>query len=148
MVIVTLSGVLVAIISFWVALKQYSKINRFRKAEYFFNLKNTFRTNSEFIMIRQKIELNENMPEDFNSKLYSYLGFFEELQIAINSGFIDKKMVFYLFGYYVINCDEYIRKNGEINIDLDKPLWAVFKELSISMRLMGEGFVYRRDLKF
>jgi hypothetical protein len=145
---ITFLGVIVAIISFYIALKQYNNINRFKKGEYFLNLRNKFRENADFNFIRQRIELNENIPENYIIHLYTYIGFFEDLQIAINSKFIDKKMVCYLFGYYIINCDNYIRNNNEIDIDLDLPLWAAFNELKMTMQNLLAPNIYNNDLQF
>jgi hypothetical protein len=57
-------------------------------------------------------------------------------------------MVCYLFGYYIINCDNYIRNNNEIDIDLDLPLWAAFNELKMTMQNLLAPNIYNNDLQF
>ena len=138
---ITFLGVIVAIISFFIALKQYIDGNRFKRASYFMELRERFKNNKDFTNIREKIENKQNLYEFTLTQRYDYVGFFEELQIAINSGFIDAEKVYYLFGHYIIDCD-----NAKL-IDRDAPLWSAFKELATNMKSL-ESYEYNNTLKF
>jgi len=140
---ITLLGVIIATISFIIALKQYIDGNRFKKAAFFMDLRRRFKENADFRMIREMIETGE-IAEDLNITLiYDYAGFFEELQIAINSGYIKSEMVYYLFGHYIISFD-----NANL-INREAPLWAAFNQLVQDMRLIQNvPFEYNNNLIF
>lgn len=125
---ITLIGVTLTCTSIILALKQYRDSKKFKKASYFIDLRDRFKNNQQFNNIRRKLENKENLDDIDKSEIYDYVGFFEELQIAINSKFIKTELVYYLFGYYIIQCDV-----SEL-INRDATMWGAFKELANEMR--------------
>lgn len=139
---ITFLGVLIAVISIYFALNQYKQEKRFKKAAFFIELRRTFKENTEFTKIRELLEQNEELTSISKIKKYDYAGFFEELQIAINSEFISEEMVYYLFGYYIIQFDT------AKGVERDAPLWAVFKTLAEKMKSLQRTYNYDNNLKF
>ena len=130
--IATSVGIIFTLISIYVALEQYKKENRFKKAAYFSDMRNKFKTNQVFNQIREAVNAGQNLHQFTQTQLYDYAGFFEELQIAINSNFIKAEMVYYLFGHYII---EFSNVNDP-RIQLDAQLWSLLSTLTNRMRVM------------
>lgn len=142
--IATVFGVIITFTGIYFGLKQYKNENRFKKAAQFFELRVRFKENEKFNKIRDKLNNNQNLNDINQTDIYDYAGFFEELQIAINSGFIDPEMVYYLFGYYII---QFADKQEKISLDL--PLWAALNELASNMKyIRSKPFRYSKKLKF
>lgn len=139
---ITLIGVTVTFTSIIIALRQYRDAKNFKKASFFIDLRDRFKTNQQFSNIRRVLGNGGNINEINQTDKYDYVGFFEELQIAINSKFIKPELVYYLFGYYIIQCDE-----AEL-IDRELPLWGAFKELANKMHEIRIDFKYSNNLKF
>lgn len=144
--LITLVGFFIAFLSIFIGLKQYKKDNQFKKATYFFELRKRFKENQVFNRIREKLENNENLDDIGQTELYDYAGFFEELQIAINSGFIDAKMVYYLFGYYILKFEEFTKVSNRISTDL--PLWTALNIITTKMNEVEINDINNQNLKF
>ena len=144
--LITLFGFLVAILPVFIGLKQYKNENRFKKATYFFELRKRFKENQVFNRIREKLENNENLDDIVQTELYDYAGFFEELQISINSGFIDNEMVYYLFGHYILKFEEFTKESSRISTDL--PLWTALNILTKKMNELSIKDIDNQKLKF
>ena len=129
----TLIGVIGGIIAFIIAYYQYKLSKQFNKASYFINLRLKFKENESFNIIRKKIDDGDNLNDIHITKIFDYVGFFEDIQIAINSDIINPSMVYYLFGYYIISFKEFNDKHKLINIDA--PLWTLYKELAKTMTI-------------
>jgi hypothetical protein len=144
--LITLFGFLVALLPILIGLKQYKNENRFKKATYFFELRKRFKDNQGFNLIREKIENNESLDDISQTELYDYAGFFEELQIAINSGFIDAEMVYYLFGYYILKFEDFNKESNRISTNL--PLWIALNILTKKMNELKINNINNKNLKF
>ena len=143
-VITTFVGLLIALITIYIGLKQYKNENRFKKAAQFFELRRRFKENNDFTMIREKV-MNESRIDDITViKVYDYVGFFEELQIAINSNFIDEEMVYYLFGHYIIDFgeSEFSKFIEDVN------LWTLYNKLLERMKEIDTKDIDYNNLKF
>jgi hypothetical protein len=128
--LITLFGTLIALVTICVGLYQYQQERRFKRLNHFTELRNRFKQNENFTEIRKKV-LNNDFENVDLTKLYDYAGFFEELQISINSGFVDKEKVYYLFGHYILTFDKSeLRKQ---NINKEGSLWSVYKKLITTM---------------
>ena len=60
------------------------------------------------------------------------LVFFEDIKIAIDSGFVSPKMAAYLFGYYITEFDDAIVNSTVFH--RDAPLWSKYRGLVEQMR--------------
>lgn len=139
---ITFLGIILTFASIIVALRQYRDAKNFKKASFFIDLRDRFKTNEQFNNIRSVLENEGNINEINQTDKYDYVGFFEELQIAVNSKFIKPELVYYLFGYYIIQCDE-----AEL-IEREAPLWGAFKDLASQMREIRKEFKYSNNLRF
>lgn len=127
--LITLFGFLVALVTIGFGFYQFKEEKRFRKLNHFTELRNRFKQNKDFTEIRQQVLKGDSKDIDL-MKLYDYVGFFEELQISINSGFVDEEKIYYLFGQYILAFDE---SNLSKCIDKEASLWSVHKKLVITM---------------
>lgn len=127
--IATSIGVIFTLSGIYLALDQYKKDNRFKKAAYFSDMRNRFKSNQVFNQIREAVNTGQNLDQFTQTQIYDYAGFFEELQIAINSKFIESEMVYYLFGHYIL---EFSDNNNRI--ELEAPLWNLLNTLINKMR--------------
>ncbi len=145
--IISFISIIIAIIALVIAYLQYLKLKQFNKAKYFFDIRAKYKGDNRYCEIRYKIENNESLKTVNIISIFDNAGFFEELQIAINSKIIDKKMVFYLFGYYIIRFYEAVKKDGVINIESSH--WLALNEIYKSMiEIQKLKLNYSKDLKF
>lgn len=71
----------------------------------------------------------------------SFLAFYEEIALMMNSGLIKRKIVHYMFGYYAIRCWE-----SEIfwnNINRESAYWSLFKSFVEKMKKRENSFLQR-----
>jgi hypothetical protein len=141
--IITIVGFFVTIVTICFAFYQLNQEKRFKKLNHFTELRSRFKTNNHFTEIRERLNNHQNLDSISIINLYDYAGFFEELQIAINAKFIKPKMVYYLFGHYILDFAD----NQNI-IQLEAPLWSALNELVITMRSIDENYIYTNTLKF
>ena len=142
-VITTFVGLLIALITIDIGLKQYKNENRFKKAAQFFELRRRFKENQNFTEIRERLNNHQNLDGINNTNVFDFAGFLEELQIAINSKFIEPEMVYYLFGHYILEFADYQNR-----VPLEAPLWTALNELVINMRAIKNNNTYTNNLKF
>jgi hypothetical protein len=145
--IATFFGFLFAVVTLFIGLSQYHRSQQFKKAEYFFELRKVFKGTEKYNNLRKSI----NETGDFNlitpSEIWDYMGFFEELQIAINSKFVSPEMVFYFFGVYILKLNEMVLKNS-IASKNDK-MWSVFFQLVDTMqKINADKTITFKSLKF
>lgn len=138
----TLLGVIATVSTAFLALKQYREARNFKKASFFIEMRERFKNNSRFNNIRRILEYGEDINLIPQTDKYDYVGFFEELQLAINSKYISPELVYYLFGYYIIQCD-----NAQL-INRELQLWSAFRQLADKMNELGNDFQYSNNLKF
>jgi hypothetical protein len=105
---------------------------RFQKGEYFLNLRQSFKGNATFTAIREAVQNREDLTRFSRVNIYDYAGFFEDIKIAIDSGFVSPKMAAYLFGHYIIEFDSTLDVRPVINRDAD--LWTKYKAMVDQMR--------------
>ena len=111
-----------------------------KQAEYF--------GNKSFNELRQLIEhdseaLREHPFEDKRA----YLTFFEEVALLTNSGLINRRLAYYMFGYYATRCLE--SNNFWSNVNRDDIFWNVFNRFAQDMqtRLRQHHEVVAHDLQ-
>lgn len=141
--IIAIVGFFVTIVTICFAFYQFNQEKRFKKLNHFTELRSRFKQNNHFTEIRERINNHQNLDNISIINLYDYAGFFEELQIAINSKYIKPKLVYYLFGHYILDFAD----NQNI-IQLEAPLWSALNELVMTMRSIDENYIYTNTLKF
>jgi hypothetical protein len=137
-------GVIFTLLGIYVALDQYKKDNRFKKAAYFSDMRNRFKNNQVFNQIREAVNAGQNLNQFTQTQIYDYAGFFEELQIAINSKFIHPDMIYYLFGHYILE----FANNNDDRIQLEVPLWSLLNILINRMREIENQQLNHINLNF
>jgi len=76
-----------------------------------------------------------------------YLGLFEEIAIAMNSGLIKPQVAHYMFGYYALLCRESDDFWSGVNRLSD--YWSLFNDFCDQMEVERERFVFKRaDFRF
>src|SRR5436853_113700 len=113
--IVGVVGALVALVTLIKALVEYRQQGRQKRAEHFFDLRGRLKGSREFAHVAELID-NAHTADDagvaarrklqevpFHVKR-DYLGLFEEIAIAMNSGLIKPQVAHYMFGYYALLC--------------------------------------------
>jgi hypothetical protein len=128
--LITLFGFLVALATIWFGFYQFKEEKRFKKLNHFTELRNRFKQNKDFTEIRKQVLKGDSKDVDL-IKLYDYVGFFEELQISINSGFVDEEKIYYLFGHYILAFEE---SDLSKYIDKKASLWSVYNKLITTMK--------------
>lgn len=146
------------------ALMEYRQQGRQRRAEQFFRLRSQLKGSDEFRRIAALLDnaasTHGHEREDAERALRAtpfpikrdYLGLFEEVALAVNSGLVSLKVAHYMFGYYAILCrDSDAFWDG---VNGFTPYWSVFNDFCDQMAALrdafaGGGFVFERsDYRF
>jgi hypothetical protein len=143
-------GALVALVTLVKALVEYRQQGRQKRAEHFFDLRSRLKGSREFAPVAELID-NAHMADAARRKLQEvpfhikrdYLGLFEEIAIAMNSGLIKPQVAHYMFGYYALLC----RDSNEFWFDVNRlsDYWSLFNDFCDQMEIERERFVFRRD---
>ena len=107
---------------------------RFQKGEYFLNLRQKFKENATFTAIRKAVENGDDLTEIHIISIFDYAGFFEDIKIAIDSGFVSPKMAAYLFGSYIKAFDNAIVARPLPRFERNGPLWVKYCAMADQMR--------------
>ena len=76
-----------------------------------------------------------------------YLGLFEEIAIAMNSGLIKAEVAHYMFGYYALLCRD--SPDFWSNVNRASPYWSLFHDFCDQMEIERDHFAFRRqDYRF
>lgn len=122
---------LIALGTFIKAILEYRLQGRQKRAEFFDNFKYRLRTDIQLKSITPLLE-SDSLELQTVSQIdkYYFLGFYEQIAVATNSGLIKKNVAHYFFGYFAKHCWEsknfwYLENNYEI--DKNAYYWATFK---------------------
>lgn len=153
-VAVTVVGAAVALVTLVQALVEYRQQGRQKRAEHFFDLRRRLKENDEFARVAELIDetyAEEDLARRARQQLKElpfkikrdYLGLFEEIAIAMNSGLIKPEVAHYMFGYYALLCWE----SEEFWVDVNRlsDYWSLFADFCEQMKVQQENFEYRRD---
>ena len=125
---------LVGIITFGTFIKaifEFRLQGKQKRAEFFDTYKVRLRTDKQLNRITPLLEDDNVELKDISLiDKYYFLGFYEQIAVAINSGLIKKNVAHYFFGYFAIQCWEsenfwYLDKDTEI--EKDEYYWLTFK---------------------
>jgi hypothetical protein len=134
-------AVIAGLIGFGTLLKailEYRLQGRQKRAELFNQFKIKLLTDSRINNIIQHLENDRNELKEISTlDKYYFLGFYEQISIAINSGLLKKNVAHYFFGYFALRCWEsenfWLLSNNE-SINKDGYYWNVFKEFVLEMK--------------
>lgn len=152
--IVGVVGAVVALVTLIKALIEYRQQGRQKRAEHFFDLRSRLKGSREFARVAELIDsahTTDAAGTDARRQLREipfhvkrdYLGLFEEIAIAMNSGLIKPQVAHYMFGYYALLC----RDSNEFwfNVNRLSDYWSLFNDFCDQMEVEREKFVFRRD---
>ncbi|MEX2106394.1 MAG: hypothetical protein WD810_05800 [Solirubrobacterales bacterium] len=147
-------GALVALVTLIKALIEYTHQGRQKRAEHFFELRRRLKENEEFARVAELIDqtyAEEDAARPAREELKDlpfqvkrdYLGLFEEIAIAMNSGLIKPQVAHYMFGYYALLCWE----SEEFWTDVNRlsHYWSLFADFCEQMRAERDRFEFRRE---
>lgn len=124
---------LVGLLTLIKAILEFRLQGRQKRAELFDKFKSNIKTEQRIVHINSLIEDDDHSLRhiDYIDKYY-YLGYYEQIAIAVNSGLIKRDVAHYMFGYYVLRCWE--SENFWGNINRDSPYWGVYKSFYFKMK--------------
>ena len=152
LIIIPIIGALFAVFTFFKGIFEYLKQSSLKRAEYFFTIRKKFKENKVFMKICDLLEIDdEEIKNVDDADKKSFLGFYEEIAMMMNSNIIREEIVLYMFGYYAIKCWE-CNYFWNKNISRDDPYWCLFKEFALTLqkgekRLLSNRFKVAK-LKF
>ncbi len=136
-------GGLVALFTFIHAILEYSRQGAQKRAEQFVMLRRRLKENPAFSHITSLLyddhpDLRLVSPQEKRD----YLGLLEEVALLMNSRLIRPDVAHYMFGYYVVRCQE--SANFWENIDGSSIYWSLFHSFAVRMSVEEKRFYSRR----
>lgn len=118
---------LVALGTFIKAIFEYKLQGRQKRAELFDKFKGTLKTEPRILQVTQYLE-DDNIALSTIPILdrYFFLGFYEQIAIAVNSQLIKKEVAHYMFSYFALRCWE--SENFWTGINKKSYYWHVFRQ--------------------
>lgn len=128
------------------AILEYRLQGRQKRAELFDKFKTTLMTENRIISINSFLEddhINlENIPL---IDRYYFLGYYEQIAIAVNSGLIKKDVAHYMFGYFALCC--WRSKHFWKGINKESYYWSVFKKYVDNMQSLEDRNISKNNFK-
>lgn len=141
-------GVGIAVFALIKSCLEYKKQGAQKRSEHFLTMRKRLKDNENFKNICNLLETDDSklLQIPFKEKR-DFLGLFEEVAIAMNSGLIKPSVAHYMFGYYAIRCWE--STNFWKDVNRASFYWIVFKDFAKKMRNMEKSFRFkRRNFRF
>jgi len=146
--IATLIGALVALITLIKGVFEYTRQGAQKRADHFFELRKRYKENEKFMEIIALLDNEDPKVAEIPFKQRrDFLGFYEEIAIAVNSGLVRAPVAHYMFGYYAIKCWEDENFSGDVH--KDSAYWALMSSFVDRMKAIEKGFEFNnRDYRF
>jgi len=144
----TIVVAIVAIASLIKAVMEYVAQGAQKRAELFFSLEKRFWENPKFKEICEWLETDDPALASlsFKDKL-QFLGYHEEVALALNSKLIRPEVAHYMFGYYSIRCLE--SQQFWKGVEPESPSWSLFRDFAGRMKVIEGNFeLDRSKLRF
>jgi hypothetical protein len=138
-------GTATALVTFIRGTAEYRLQGRQKRAYRFFELRRALKENPKFVEVAALLDDaasgDPTVAPEANDKLQAipfhikrdYLGLFEEVALAVNSGLIRADVAHYMFGYYAILCEE--NDSFWHNVGRFSPYWSLFKAFYEQMKV-------------
>lgn len=131
-IIITSIAGFTTFLTFIKVILEYRLQGRQKRAELFDIYKNRLRTDLQLNQVTclledDRLELKDILQID----KYYFLGFYEQIAIAVNSGLIKKNVAHYFFGYFARHCwnsENFWHIDEKSIIDKEAYYWATFKK--------------------
>lgn len=162
--VIAASGTAVALATFGKAFLEYRQQGRQKRAEQFFELRAKLKGSEEFARIAELLDVaattqgetrdtaNRALRETPFRTKRDYLGLFEEVALAVNSGLVGFKVAHYMFGYYATLCHD--SEPFWHGVNWLSPYWSLFNDFCERMRDLnaayarGDSVFERGDYRF
>lgn len=141
------------------ALIEYSQQGRQKRAEHFFALRHRLKETPEFAEIAALLDTagaaDKGLADAAEAELAAmpfqvkrdYLGLFEEVALAVNSGLVKRQVAHYMFGYYAILCWE--SQAFWSNVNKFSEYWKLYEDFYWQMKEQQRSFAFdRADFRF
>lgn len=126
-------GGLITLATLFKAVLEYRLQGRQKRAELFDKFRTTLKTEPRIVRINSLLECDAPALKCISSlDRYYYLGYYEQIAIAVNSGLIGQDVAHYMFGYFALSC--WKSKNFWVGIKKDSYYWSVFKKFVETMQ--------------
>jgi len=151
--VLSATGVGVALITSIKAYQEYANQGNQRRAEMFFALRSRLKAeplNEIAELVDLVIVRHDSAAKKAENKLSKipmrqkrdYVGLFEEVAIFVDTGQVEPSVAHYMFGYYALQCQECMPFWN--NINYDSVYWSIFHRFCKDMReqrdqLMAKG---------
>ncbi|KFF06103.1 hypothetical protein [Flavobacterium reichenbachii] len=128
------------------AIIEYRLQGRQKRAELFDKFKTTLMTENRIITINSYLEDDDiNLINIPLIDRYYFLGYYEQIAIAVNSGLIKKDVAHYMFGYFAICC--WKSDNFWAGINKESYYWSIFKKYVDNMQSLEDRNINKSNLK-
>lgn len=139
----------IALATFVKALIEYQQQGRQKRADRFFELRERLKGREEFLRLAELLDagaIDDAAGRAANFELQEtpfrvkreYLGLFEEVALAVNSGLVGLNVAHYMFGYYAILCQR--SEAFWSGVNRLSPYWALFNDFCEQMKNLGAEF--------
>jgi hypothetical protein len=140
---------IVGLVLLFKSLREYQKQGAQKRADYFRAMIDKFKTTPDFLEISALLDEKDDpkLAKIHYRVRRSYLNFFEELALMVNSGLVQKELALYMFGYYAIQAhrNKYFRDE----FAFDGPYWSLFVKFANEMEALQDSPKFKRgDFKF
>lgn len=146
-------GAVTGLVTLTKGLAEYRLQGRQKRADQFFALRASLKNEPVFAELAEQLEHSISSDSELTveaaAKLEAtpfrvkrdYLGLFEEVALALNSGLIKPEVAHYMFGYYAILC--YQNDSFWNNVDRSSPYWSLFAAFYREMKVQQERLLDR-----
>lgn len=144
-ILVASFGGLLTLATLLKAILEYRLQGRQKRAELFDKFKTILKSEPRIVLVNSMLE--DDQPALANIPLidrYYFLGFFEQVAIAVNSGLIDKDVAHYMFSYFAMQCWE--SKHFWNGINKESYYWSVFAKFVKTMRQIEHRNLHKSSL--
>lgn len=136
-ILISLFAGLLAFATLLKAIIEYRLQGRQKRAELFDKFKITLMTENRIIKINSLLEDDRlELAQIPLIDRYYFLGYYEQISIAVNSGLIKKDVAHYMFGYFALCC--WKSNNFWKGINKHSYYWSVFKKYVDSMQALED----------
>ncbi len=125
-------GALLAFVTLMKGVLEYIRQGAQKRAELFMSMQKRLVESSSLNNITELLETGDELLSTVPIKdKSSFLRFFEEVALMIQSGLLKKDVAHYMFGYYAIRCWD--SDLFWTNLNRKGPYWSLFREFAQEM---------------
>lgn len=125
---------------------EYREQGKVQRVQYFLEMRHRFKDNQEFQMISDAILNDKNVLTSFTHRQRAnYAGFFSEVALLVEAGYVSPEVAYYMFGFYAIECSD--REDFWGDLTPKSKNWVPFFDFADKMRKMELTISYSEDFE-